>query len=147
MQQSAQQGVVFLGSNESKQSRNRSLPPTKCVFFGTRSPTFSELATKKKLREKITCKKGLFRGFSTCLKWRNRPAPTGSSPISYLTMLHIKPTCVSLRMDFSSISLPTMLHISTDLVPVDEVFMKLLLGCGSSAQSGYIPYLLTYARS
>jgi hypothetical protein len=60
LQLGAQQGVKFLGSNESKQSRNSSFsPPHKVRFLGTTNPTFSELATKKNY-EKNYLKKGFY---------------------------------------------------------------------------------------
>jgi hypothetical protein len=74
LQLGAKHGVMFLRSNESKQSPPP--PPHKVRFLGTTNPTFSELATKKNY-EKNYLKKGfLFRRFLTCLKWRNQPAST-----------------------------------------------------------------------
>jgi hypothetical protein len=117
-------------------------PHTKCVFPEPGIRLSLNLLGKKTLWEKLLVK-GLFRRFLTCLKWRNRPAPTGNSPISYLPMLHIKLTWVSVSVTYVWIFHPFPTYYATyidwtcaSLWTLHEAFIRL---CGTLLNPDIFP--------
>jgi hypothetical protein len=113
LQLGAQQGVKFLVSNESKQSRNSSFSPHKVRFLGTTNPTFSELATKKIMR-KITWKRLIPQVLNVSKMAESAGIDRETLPYflpTYGFFIHFLPT-----NGFFIHFLPTMLHISTDLL-------------------------------